>query len=101
MSSDDVEEVSSLSKVLGVVLSIIAAWCFATAAVYSRKLKHIPSKVVMFYHGSIGMIGAGVYWIIEAIIKREIRTYNWKVFAIMLTSCIIDTLAVNAMNLAY
>ena len=63
---------TKLGQALGVLLSIIAAWCLATAAVYSRKLKNIPAKVVLFYHGVIGMIAAGVYWIVEAIVNAAI-----------------------------
>ena len=57
--------------------SILAAWAFAFNAVYNRKLKAIPARVILFYHGIIGMIGTGLYWIIEAIVKKQIRTYSW------------------------
>ena len=103
--ADDVDQTkfgsTKLGQALGVLLSIIAAWCLATAAVYSRKLKNIPAKVVLFYHGVIGMIAAGVYWIVEAIFKGEVRTYSWNVFGVMVASCLIDTLACFMMTMAY
>ena len=68
---------TTIGKFFGVILSILAAWAFAFNAVYNRKLKAIPARVILFYHGIIGMIGTGLYWIIEAIVKKQIRTYSW------------------------
>ena len=74
---DPQEGRTTIGKFFGVILSIIAAWAFAFNAVYNRKLKAIPARVILFYHGIIGMIGTGIYWIIEAIVRKQIRTYSW------------------------
>ena len=95
------EDETPFNRTLGVVLSICAAWAFAVAAVYNRKLKDIPVSVVMFYHGLIGMIAAGLYLVVETIYLREFRTYTWKVFGLMTISMILDTLACNLMTMAY
>ena len=65
----DEEGRTTIGKFFGAILSFIAAWAFAFNAVYNRKLKAIPARVILFYHGIIGMIGTGVYWIIEALVK--------------------------------
>ena len=80
----------------------------ASNGILNRALKGIDSCVIMFWHGTIGLTMAFSAVIVEYLVvdNREgygIHLFNmsWKLFGLMCTATMFDTLAVNSFTIAY
>ena len=61
-----VEEAANDQRILGLCLGIVVAIFAGTTSVLNRTLKHVPTSLIMLYHGAAGMIVSGVYVLFEA-----------------------------------
>ena len=99
---------SSAQLTLGYSLIFMNSWIFASNCVLNRALKTVPLSIVVFWHGTCGIIMALVGILIEdwfmasgAASGLRILNYDSRVYLLMVGATVFDTLAVIAQTRAF
>ena len=69
--SDTVISYESNQRVIGFVLAVLHAISMGATIVLTRRLKDVPTLLITFWSGLIGMIGAFAYIAIEGILSED------------------------------
>ena len=64
-------------KFTGIIIVLIAAINQGNVAAACRNLKSIPTTLMMFYHGIIGLVVIWIYIAIEAAVIGELRMSDY------------------------
>ena len=65
-------------RLFGVILAIGVALFGAGCKVLNRSMRNVPTTLIMFYHGLIGMLATAVYILVESAISDSgIRMMNY------------------------
>ena len=96
---------SSSQLTLGYSLVFLTSWVYASNCILNRALKGVHHAVVMFWHGVLGLTLALTGVFIDAYINpvEGIRIFNYdtKVYMLMLAATLFDSIAVNAVTIAF
>ena len=100
------EEIESTSSqlVLGYSLVFFCSWVYSSNCVLNRSLSHVHHAIVMFYHGVGGLILAVLAISIEAaVVGGPMRFFHYdaNVYLLMVGAVLLDSMAVNAVTIAF
>lgn len=93
-----------VSPLLIVAICMLASWSGAIQAILNRKLKLVPTNVIIFYHGLLGFILFGCFILIEAAITGDgfrFADYTGRQFGILTCCTLIDYLSLVMMTMAF
>ena len=78
------------------------AWVFAVCNVLNRKLKNLNFLLVLFAHGSVGLLMAICYILGEKLITgNDFRFYTAYQYGIIILCCCFDFIALSSAVLAF
>ena len=74
--TSSVVDMDPSERMYGIILALITAWGMAGLFILNRKLSNVNPVLVMFCHSIVGLVGAGLFCSIEAVIKGGFRTHS-------------------------
>ena len=83
---------------------MLFAFFIASTSVLNRKLKEIPTSIIMFYHGLFGLIPIGAYILIEAARSEtgmRMMGYSPTMFWGMVASTVFNAISVTCHTIAF
>ena len=94
---------TSKSLIIGYSLIFVTSWVYASNCILNRALKGMHHSVIMFWHGICGLSIALTFVTIEAIINGRMRIFHYDstVYWLMLGGTTFDSMAVNAVTIAF
>ena len=108
IGADDTKEIEEVvwkaSPLLVIAFCLIAAWAMAIQAILNRKLKLVPTHVIIFYHGMLGFVLFGAYITLEALVTGDgykFADYTGKQIGILICCTLIDAHNLFMMTIAF
>ena len=99
---------TSSSLILGYVLIFLASWVYASYCVLTRALKGIPSSVILFWYGIVGLTLASIAVVTDYAINDygtgnglRLFQYHGEVYALIVMGLLFDTLGVVSETIAF
>jgi drug/metabolite transporter (DMT)-like permease len=100
-SPSAIAEFDPTQRLFGIILALITAWGMAGLFILNRKLSNVNPVLVMFCHSIVGLVGAGIFNLIEALIRGGLRTHSQSNYALLALISFLDFGQVIAQVIAF